>query len=106
MVVVVAPPAVVVVEPPPAAVINRSGLPLEQFTKTEASLLRYFQTHQNQTVSTEQLLSEVWKRPDATNRRVQEAIRRLRLHLEAAHPPIGAIENDRGRGYRFVPAAQ
>jgi hypothetical protein len=79
---------------------------MEQFTKTEASLLRYFQTHQNQTVSTEQLLAEVWKRPDATNRRVQEAIRRLRLHLEAADPPLGASENDRGRGYRFIPAAQ
>jgi DNA-binding response OmpR family regulator len=81
-------------------------LDLDQFTKIEASLLRYFQSHQNETISTEQLLADVWKRPDATNRRVQEAIRRLRLHLEAAHPPIGAIENDRGRGYRFTPAGQ
>jgi hypothetical protein len=80
------------------------GLDLDQFTKIEASLLRYFQAHQNETVPTEQLLAEVWKRPDATNRRVQEAIRRLRLHLEAAEPPIGTIENDRGRGYRFTPA--
>ena len=69
------------------------GVDLDQFTKIEASLLRYFQAHQLETVSTEQLLAEVWKRPDATNRRVQEAIRRLRLHLEAANPPIGAIEN-------------
>lgn len=82
------------------------GVDLDQFTKIEASLLRYFQAHQLETVSTEQLLAEVWKRPDATNRRVQEAIRRLRLHLEAANPPIGAIENDRGRGYRFIPAGQ
>ncbi len=80
------------------------GIDLDQFTKIEASLLRYFQAHQNETIPTEQLLTEVWKRPDATNRRVQEAIRRLRLHLEAANPPIGAIENDRGRGYRFTPA--
>jgi hypothetical protein len=84
---------------------GRAGADLEQFTKTEASLLRYFQTHQNQTIPTEQLLTEVWKRPDATNRRVQEAIRRLRLHLEAAEPQIGMIENDRGRGYRFIPAS-
>ena len=82
------------------------GMDLDQFTKIEASLLRYFQAHQHETVSTEQLLAEVWKRPDATNRRVQEAIRRLRLHLEAANPPIGAIENDRGRGYRFTPAGK
>lgn len=95
-------------DPPPAdapSVPLAAGAgELEQFTKTEASLLRYFQAHQHQTVSTEQLLAEVWKRPDATNRRVQEAIRRLRLHLESADPPIGAIENDRGRGYRFIPA--
>jgi hypothetical protein len=85
---------------------NAPGLDLDQFTKIEASLLRYFQTHQNETVSTEQLLTDVWKRPDATNRRVQEAIRRLRLHLEAANSPIGVIENDRGRGYRFTPAGK
>ncbi len=77
---------------------------LEQFTKTEAALLALLQTHQNQIVSTEQLLAEVWKRPDATNRRVQEAIRRLRLQLEEMDKPFGAIENERGRGYRFVPA--
>jgi DNA-binding response OmpR family regulator len=85
---------------------SEPGVDLDQFTKIEASLLRYFQSHQNETVSTEQLLADVWKRPDATNRRVQEAIRRLRLHLEAANPPIGAIENDRGRGYRFTPAGK
>ncbi len=73
-------------------------------TKTEASLLRYFQHHSRQTIPPEQLLRDVWKRPDATARRVQEAIRRLRLELETADPPIGTIENDRGRGYRFVPA--
>ncbi|MBE2239940.1 MAG: helix-turn-helix domain-containing protein [Caldilineaceae bacterium] len=77
---------------------------LEQFSKTEAALLRYFKAHANQVVSTEQLLAEVWKRPDASNRRVQEAIRRLRLQLEEMEKPFGAIENDRGRGYRFVPA--
>ena len=83
-----------------------SGMDLDQFTKIEASLLRYFQTHQNETVSTQQLLADVWKRPDATDRRVQEAIRRLRLHLDTANPPIGAIENDRGRGYRFTPTGR
>jgi DNA-binding response OmpR family regulator len=36
---------------------------------------------------------------------VQEAIRRLRMQLEKIQPPIGDIENDRGRGYRFVPAS-
>jgi len=88
------------VAPPPAL----PDATLDQFSKTEAALLRYFKAHANQVVSTEQLLAEVWKRPDASNRRVQEAIRRLRLQLEEMATPIGAIENDRGRGYRFVPA--
>ena len=34
----------------------------------------------------------------------KEAIRRLRLELEEAQPPVGVIENERGQGYRFVPA--
>lgn len=75
-------------------------------TRIEAMLLAYMQAHSHQVISPEQLLADVWKRPDATPRRVQEAIRRLRLELEVAEPPIGVIENDRGRGYRFVPASR
>ena len=90
-------------EPAPAAVTLPEAA-LDQFTKTEAALLRYFKAHENEIVSTEQLLADIWKRPDASNRRVQEAIRRLRLQLEELDKPIGTIENDRGRGYRFVPA--
>lgn len=78
----------------------------ENLTRIEAALLGYFQSHSRQVISPEQLLRDVWKRPDATARRVQEAIRRLRLELEQADPPIGTIENDRGRGYRFVPAVE
>jgi hypothetical protein len=83
-----------------------SGEPplFEQLTKTESVLLRYFQAHSNRVISPEQLLTDVWRRPDASPRRVQEAIRRLRLQLEEAQPPVGNIENERGRGYRFVPA--
>jgi hypothetical protein len=73
-------------------------------TRIEAALLDYFLQHSRQVVSPEQLLRDVWRRPDATPRRVQEAIRRLRVELEQADPPVGVIENDRGRGYRFVPA--
>lgn len=75
-----------------------------QLTRIEAALLAYFQGHARQVIPPEQLLRDVWRRPDATPRRVQEAIRRLRLEIEQADPPIGVIENDRGRGYRFVPA--
>lgn len=76
----------------------------DQLTKTEGALLRYFQTHSETVISPEQLLADVWKRPDASPRRVQEAIRRLRLELAEASPPIGVIENERGQGYRFIPA--
>ena len=83
-----------------------SDAPIYQnLTKIETSLLHYFETYSNSVVSTEQLLSDVWKRPDASPRRVQEAIRRLRKQLEEAEDPVGVIENDRGRGYRFVPAS-
>jgi DNA-binding response OmpR family regulator len=75
-----------------------------QLTKIEGALLRYFQSHSDTVISPEQLLAEVWRRPDASPRRVQEAIRRLRLQLEQVAPPVGSIENERGQGYRFVPA--
>lgn len=77
---------------------------LDSLTKTESALLRYFQSNSNTVISSEQLLADVWHRPDASPRRVQEAIRRLRLRLDEAMPPVGVIENERGRGYRFVPA--
>ncbi|MCC6457353.1 MAG: helix-turn-helix domain-containing protein [Caldilineaceae bacterium] len=76
-----------------------------ELTKTEGALLRYFQMHPHEVVSPEELLLAVWKRPDASARRVQEAIRRLRLQLEEASPPVGTIENERGQGYRFVPVS-
>jgi hypothetical protein len=93
--------------PSPARLPARLAMPdapiYEELTKTEGALLRYFQMHPHEVVSPEDLLLAVWKRPDASARRVQEAIRRLRLQLEEASPPVGAIENERGQGYRFVP---
>lgn len=77
-----------------------------QLTRTESALLRYFLANSNQVVTTEQLLRDVWRRPDSSARRVQEAIRRLRLALDKADPPVGVIENERGRGYRFAPAQE
>jgi len=86
----------------PASVLEPAFL--GSLTRIEANLLAYLQAHSSEVISPETLLAEVWKRPDATPRRVQEAVRRLRMELEAANPPVGSIENDRGRGYRFVPA--
>ncbi len=78
----------------------------DRLTKIEAALLRYFEARPHQIIPPEQLLADIWKRPDASPRRVQEAIRRLRLQLQDASPPVGVIENERGRGYRFVPATR
>ena len=89
---------------PPVPPLPPDAPIFEQLTKTESALLRYFQNHAHTIISPEELLAEVWKRPDASPRRVQEAIRRLRLELEEAVPPVGTIENERGQGYRFVPA--
>ncbi len=78
---------------------------LDRLTPKEGALLRYFLDRPDQVISTEQLLAEIWRQPDASStRRVQEGIRRLRRRLSQASPPIGRIENERGRGYRFVPA--
>jgi hypothetical protein len=70
----------------------------------EAELLRYFQAHSYTVLPVEQLLADVWHQPEASPRRVQEAIRRLRNRLNKWSPPIGVIENERGVGYRYVPA--
>jgi hypothetical protein len=98
----VAPAAAPALAPPVAPALDPAVY--DPLTKIEASLLRYFQDHSRSVVSTEQLLADVWKRPDASARRVQEAIRRLRLQLEEQTQPVGEIKNERGRGYRFVPA--
>lgn len=75
-----------------------------QLPRKEADLLAYFQAHSNEVIPTQQLLVDVWRLPaDTSERRVQEAIRRLRLYLRDA-TEIGAIQNDRGHGYRFVPS--
>ncbi len=76
----------------------------KSLTPKEAELLRYFRTHSNTVVSIKQLLINVWNQPDASPRRVQEAIRRLRNSLNKQTPPIGVIKNERGVGYRYVPA--
>lgn len=88
-------------QPPVTASVAFSALP-----RIEGNLLSYFVQHPNQVLSSQQLLTDVWGvSEDATNRRVQEAIRRLRGHLRAMPAAPGSIVNVRGQGYRFVPAS-
>jgi hypothetical protein len=77
----------------------------ESLTPIEAELLRYFQARSGVVISIEELLAEVWNQPEASPRRVQEAIRRLRNSLSRQSRAIGAIENERGLGYRFIPTS-
>lgn len=82
-----------------AAVDNYTHLP-----RIERDLLLYLRDNAGRVVSPQELLVEVWKLPASTSeRRVQEAIRRLRNHLKEEQPPVGRIDNERGEGYRFVP---
>lgn len=77
-----------------------------QLPRKEADLLAYFQAHSNQVISAQQLLVDVWHlSADTSERRVQEAIRRLRLYLRDG-VDMGDIKNERGHGYRFVPATR
>lgn len=85
---------------PPKTIVMAESLPT-----IEAQLLAYLFVETDRVVSLEELLREVWRLPEdsESTRRVQEAIRRLRQRLQQIDPPIGQIENERGRGYRFVP---
>ncbi len=88
---------------PPATPIAAKLPFFDSLTKTESAPLRYFQTHKHEVVSPEQLLADVWKRPNASPRRARgdpppaPASRRgltaSRRHRERAR-----------RGYRYVPA--
>lgn len=74
-----------------------------RFTPQEKTLLFYFLERPGVIVSVDELLAEVWERPDGSVRRVQEGIRRLRHRLTELSRPVGAIENEWGQGYRYVP---
>lgn len=87
-----------------ATVAGQGASIFDSLAPKEAELLRYFQAHNYTVLPVEQLLADVWHQPEASPRRVQEAIRRLRNRLNKWSPPVGVIENERGVGYRYVPA--
>ena len=77
-----------------------------RFTPQEKTLLLYFLDRPGVIVSMEELLVQVWQRPDGSSRRVQEGIRRLRHRLTEFSDSIGTIDNEWGQGYRYVPIDQ
>lgn len=76
-----------------------------RFTPQEKNLLLYFLDRPGAIVSVDELLAEVWQRPDGSVRRVQEGIRRLRHRLSEFNGAVGTIDNEWGQGYRYVPQA-
>ena len=74
-----------------------------RFTPQEKNLLLYFLDRPGAIVSVDELLTEVWQRPDGSVRRVQEGIRRLRHRLTEFNGSVGTIDNEWGQGYRYVP---
>ncbi len=74
-----------------------------RFTPQEKNLLLYFLERPGAIVSVDELLAEVWQRPDGSVRRVQEGIRRLRHRLTEFNGAVGTIDNEWGQGYRHVP---
>lgn len=74
-----------------------------RFTPQEKNLLLYFLDRPGTIVSVDELLAEVWQRPDGSVRRVQEGIRRLRHRLTEFNGAVGTIDNEWGQGYRYVP---
>ncbi len=74
-----------------------------RFTPQEKSLMLYFLERPGTIVSVDELLADVWQKPDGSVRRVQEGIRRLRQRLAEFNGAVGTIDNEWGQGYRYVP---
>ncbi|MBX3052574.1 MAG: winged helix-turn-helix domain-containing protein [Caldilineaceae bacterium] len=91
------------VEPDQQAVHALVERESHRFTPQEKSLLLYFLQRPGTIVSVDELLAEVWQRPDGSVRRVQEGIRRLRQRLSEFNGAVGTIDNEWGQGYRYVP---
>lgn len=83
-----------------SASIENQNVPL---THLEFQILQYFLQHQNQTVSRDQLLSDVWGyNTQVTSRTVDNFILKLRQKIETnpAHP--GHLLTVHGIGYKMI----
>lgn len=90
-------------EPGPDALHALVERESHRFTPQEKNLLLYFLDRPGAIVSVDELLVDVWQRPDGSVRRVQEGIRRLRHRLTEFNGAVGTIDNEWGQGYRYVP---
>ena len=72
-------------------------------TVMEATLLRYFVTHEGMPVSRKAILEDVWgMREDTDTRAIDNFIVRLRRYIEDEPTSPKHLQTVRGLGYRFV----
>ncbi len=75
----------------------------DQLTKKEFDLLQFLHQHQNQVLSRDQLLDEVWgKHICVDNRTVDNFISTLKRRLELVEGKPYFIRSVRGVGYSLV----
>jgi hypothetical protein len=73
-----------------------------ELSARDRQLLEYLASRPAELVTFEALKAQVWSGEDPSKRAVEAAVHRVRLALAAA-PTVGAaIQNERGKGYRFV----
>lgn len=65
-------------------------------------LLEYLVSRPGELVTFEELKAQVWQGEDPSKRAVEAAVHRVRLALTAAPGIEASVQNERGRGYRFV----
>jgi len=80
--------------------VTRAGVPVA-LTATELRLLAFLARHRGQTLSKDQLLTQVWGYDAYDPNLVEVHMSALRRKLERAGPRV--IETVRGIGYRFEP---
>lgn len=75
-----------------------------RLTPTEAKLLHVLARDSPRVVRSSFLRSRVWPREEISEETLRVAVSRLRRKLEGTSGDHRYIENERGLGYRFVPA--
>lgn len=84
--------------------ITVNGL-MQQLTTTEIQLLRYFQEHEGDVLSRQQLLKDVWDQTaDISTRTVDNFVMRLRRYIEVDPSQPRHLLSVRGAGYRYLAA--
>jgi len=87
-------------------VVDRAGVEVS-LTSREAALLRYLSARPGESVSRDELLTEVWGYSGAVNSRATDNhMRRLRKKIEADASRPDHLITVFGHGYRFVPLAE